>query len=329
MTKAVTGAACMQLVEQGKLGLDDDTGKLVPALAAPRVLEGFDSNNKPRFRPAKGKITLRQLLTHSAGFAYEMWNEKLNTYSAQTGLSRVATFLRQEDCLPLAFDPGTSWAYGIGIDWACKVLEARTGQSLDSYLQQNMLRPLSMTSTGYKLRPDVSARLAGMHQRHPDGSLEPIPYDPPQEPEAFLGGGGLYSSVGDYTRFISMVLNGGMLDGVRVLKPETVALMSENHIGSLDVIPLRTAQPLMTNDADFFPGMQQKWGLTFLINTQDVPGRRKAGSLCWAGLRNTYYWIDPKSRVGGTIMTQMLPFADRTVLDLLEGFEREVYRMIH
>jgi CubicO group peptidase (beta-lactamase class C family) len=266
-------------------------------------------------------------MTHSAGFAYEMWNKLTDAWTAQTGLARIETFRRPEDCMPLVFDPGTSWAYGIGLEWAGKLLEAVSGETLDAYMQQHVAKPLGMNSTGYELRPEIAARLAGMHQRHPDGKLEAIPFDPPQDPESFLGGGGLYSTVGDYVRFIDMILNEGALDGARILKPETVAMMRENHLGDVDVLPLEAAQPLMTNDADFFPGMQQKWGLSFLINTRDVPGRRRAGSLAWAGLRNTYYWIDPKTKIGGTIMTQMLPFADRTVLDLLEAFEREVYRL--
>ncbi|MBV9785011.1 MAG: beta-lactamase family protein [Acidisphaera sp.] len=325
MTKALTGAACMQLVEQGRVGLDNDTGPLVPALAAPRVLEKFDAAGQPVLRPAKRAITLRHLLTHTAGFVYDTWNEGMLAYMRHTGLPRLATFQKPEHCLPLAFDPGDAWEYGVNIDWAGKVLEAVTGQTLDAYLQQHLLAPLGMSSTGYRLRPDVSARLAGMHQRHPDGHLEPIEDEVAQDPEGFLGGGGMYSTAGDYLRFIMMLLNGGALDGVRVLQPQTVALMGENHIGALDVAALPTTMPLRSNDAEFFPGMRKKWGLSFLINTEAVPGGRSAGSLCWAGLRNTYYWIDPTRRVGGTLMTQILPFADPTVLGLLEEFERGVY----
>lgn len=327
MTKALTGAACMQLVEQGRIGLDDDTGRLVPALASPRVLEGFGADRQPILRPAKRAITLRHLLTHTAGFVYDTWNETMLAYMRHTGLPRLATFQKPEHCLPLAFDPGEAWEYGVNIDWAGKVLEGVSGQTLDAYLQQHILRPLGMTSTGYLLRPEISARLAGTHQRHPDGRLEAIVEDVPQEPEGFLGGGGMYSTAGDYLWFIMMVLNGGTLNGVRVLKPETVALMSANHIGALDVVALPSFMPARSNRAEFFPGMSKKWGLSFLINTEAVPGGRAAGSLCWAGLRNTYYWIDPTRRVGGTLMTQILPFADPTVLQLLEEFERGVYRL--
>lgn len=325
MTKAITGACVMQLVEQGRIGLDDDCGRWVPALAKPKVLEGFGADGKPRLRPARGPITLRGLLTHTAGFVYDTWNPDMARYMAATGISRGASFLKPEDCQPLAFDPGTRWEYGINIDWAGKALEAITGETLDAYMQKNLLQPLGMRSTGYLLRPEIGARLAGMHQRDPDGRLQPVAYDPPQRPQDFLGGGGLYGTAGDYIRFIMAMLNGGMLDGVRVLKPATVELMGQNHIGSLPAGVLRTTRPEMSCDADFFPGMTCGWGLSFLINPRDLPGRRSAGSLCWAGLRNTYYWIDPKRGIGGTIMTQILPFADPTVLALYEAFERGVY----
>ena len=326
MTKAVTATAVMQLVEQGRLDLDADCGRLVAALANPRVLTGFDAAGKPTLRPARGAITLRHLLTYTAGFAYEMWNAEMLAYSAHTRLSRNATFRRPEDVFPLAFDPGTGWAYGIGIDWAGKVLEAVTGQSLADYFDEHIFAPLAMTSSGYALRPGIAERLANQHQRHPEGRLEVVEYSPSQKPDTFLGGGGLYSTTGDYGRFMRMILNGGALDGRRVLAPETVAAMSRSHTGSIAVEGLRTAQPLISNDADFFPGMAKAWGLSFLINTTDVAGRRSAGSLCWAGLRNTYYWIDPKRQIAGTVMTQILPFADAPVLRLFEGFETEIYR---
>ena len=327
MTKAISGVCLMQLVEQGRIGLDDDCGRWVPALASPKVLEGFDTDGKPVLRPARGQITLRHLLTHTAGFVYDNWNADMLRHNKMTGLSRVETFARPEDCQPLSFDPGERWHYGINIEWAGKVLEAVTGMSVDAYMQKNIFGPLGMRSTGYRLTPAIRERLSGVHQRFADGHLEVSPWDPPQRPEDFLAGGGLYSTAGDYVRFIRMILGKGTLDGVRVLKPETVAEMSRNHIGPLTAGVLKTANPMMSFDADFFPGMRCGWGLTFLINSEDVPGRRAAGSLCWAGLRNSYFWIDPKSGIGGTIMTQLLPFADPAVLRLYEDFERGVYAL--
>lgn len=326
MTKAITGACVMQLVERGLIGLDDDCGRWVPALAAPKVLDGFDKSGQPKLRAAKGSITLRRLLTHTAGFVYDTWNPDMARYMAATGISRAASFVRPEDCQPLAFDPGTRWEYGINIDWAGKVLEAITGTSLDAYMQANVLQPLGMLSTGYLLRPEIKSRLAAMHQRGEDGRLTPMTFDAPQRPEDFLGGGGLYSTAGDYIRFILAMLNGGAINGQRILRPQTVAMMGQNHIGDIAKAGvLTTARPDMSFDADFFPGQPTGWGLSFLINTHDIQGRRSGGSLTWGGLRNSYYWIDPKRRVGGTIMTQILPFADPKVLGLYEAFERGVY----
>ena len=327
MTKAITGACLMQLVEQGRIGLDDDVGRWVQALAKPRVLTSFDANGKPSLRIAEKAITLRRLLTHTAGFVYDMWNADQLRYMAATKVSRTASFAKPEDCLPLAFEPGERWEYGINIDWAGKVLESITGQSLDAYMQQHVLQPLGMRDTGYLLRPEISARLAGMHQRQADGRLIASDYKPSQDPAGFTGGGGLYGTAGDYMRFIMMMLNGGALDGVRILKAETVALMGQNHIGDLSVNVMPTQRPALSCNAEFFPGMRKTWGLSFMINTDHVAGGRSAGSLSWAGLLNTYYWIDPIQRIGGTVMTQLLPFADPAVLRLYAGFEREVYAL--
>ena len=325
MTKAIATAACMQQVEAGALSLDEDVGGLVPQLAAPRVLEGFDAAGAPILRPADGAITLRRLLTHTAGFAYEMWNANILRYGKASAIPRHKTFDSAENCLPLAFDPGTNWGYGVGIDWAGKVLEAATGTSLDAYLQARIFAPLGMEDTGYLLRPDIAARMAGFHRREADGGLTPAPITPAQDPAYFMGGGGLYSTAGDYLTFLRMLLGGGRFNDTRLLAAETVALMGRNHIGDLAVSALNTVDPARSNDADFFPGMAKKWGLSFLINTQDVPGRRAAGSLAWAGLANTYFWLDPTRRVAGVILAQMLPFADPAVLDTLVAFEQAVY----
>jgi len=183
-----------------------------------------------------------------------------------------------------------------------------------------------MRDTGFMLNAEQTARSAQIHTRKADGTLELAPRATQVKPEFFAGGGALFSTGPDYMKFLRMLLNGGSLDGSRVLKPETIAMMAQNHIGDLDVQKLPTQVPPISNDAEFFPGMAKKWGLTWLINTEDVPGRRSAGSLAWAGLFNTYYWLDPKQHVAGVILTQILPFADPTVLGLLDDFETAVYQ---
>ncbi len=327
MTKALVSAAAMQLVEQGKVTLDQDLGEILPALAKPQVLEGWDASGAPRLRPARAPVTLRRLLTHTAGFSYEMWNADIVRYQQHAGIPGIISCENRALTTPLIADPGTKWAYGINIDYAGKLVEALSGQRLDAYLAAHLFAPLGMTETGFKIRPDQRPRLAAMHARAPeDGSLAPIPFEIPQEPEFHMGGGGLYSVARDYLAFCRMILNRGELDGARVLRPETVALMSQNQMGALDVTRLVTVAPASTNDAEFFPGMVKKWGLGFMINTGQVPGARAAGSLTWAGLANTYFWIDPTNGVAGVILTQILPFADPAVLRLYDAFEAEIYR---
>jgi methyl acetate hydrolase len=326
MTKAVTGVAAMQCVERGKLALDQPAGEIVPQLAEPQVLEGFDADGKPRLRPARRRITLRLLLTHTAGLVYDIWNAKLNRYVQTTGFLPARSGTLASLAAPLAFEPGERWEYGINIDWVGRMVEAVTGQDLDAYMREHIFAPLGMQDTGFMPSAEQTARTAQTHARKPDGSLEPIPSATPAKREFFGGGGALFSTGPDYLTFLRMLLNGGTLDGARILRPETLALMAQNHIGDLNVQMLKTESPTVSNDAEFFPGMAKKWGLTWLINTEDVPGRRSAGSLAWAGLFNTYYWLDPRKQVTGVLLTQVLPFADPTVLRLLDDFETAVYR---
>ncbi len=326
MTKAVTGVAAMQCVERGRLSLDQPAGEILPRLAEPQVLEGFDADGQPMLRPARRKITLRLLLTHTAGFVYDPCNAKLNRYAQATGLPPARSGRLASLAAPLAFEPGERWEYGINIDWAGRMVEAVSGQDLDAYMRDNIFVPLGMHDTGFMPSDEQIARAAQTHARKADGSLEPLPAVRPARPEFFAGGGGLFSTGPDYLAFLRMLLNGGTLNGAHILQPATVALMARNHIGELNVQPMKTQSPTMSNDAEFFPGMVKKWGLTWLINAEDVPGGRSAGSLAWAGLRNSYYWLDPKRRVAGVLLTQVLPFADPTVLSLLDEFERAVYR---
>lgn len=325
MTKAVTSVAVMQLVERGQLKLDEPLDRHVPELALAQVLEGFDAAGAPRLRPTKRPITLRHLLTHTAGFTYDMWNADLVRYQEQAGIPGIIQCRKITLTLPLAFDPGERWDYGINIDWVGQAVERVSGQSLEEYLRERVFVPLGMLDTGFVIGAAQRSRLASMHARNPDGSLTPIPFEVPQQPEFFMGGGGLYSTGRDYLTFLRMVLHGGRFNDAQVLRSETVADMARNQIGDLTVGALKTAIPSSTNDAEFFPGMVKKWGFGFMINTEEAPTGRSAGSLAWAGLANTYYWIDPKKRLTGLILTQILPFADAVCLSLFEQFERGIY----
>ena len=228
---------------------------------------------------------------------------------------------------PLAFDPGDRWEYGINIDFAGKMVEKVSGQRLESYFRDHIFGPLGMTDTSFKLSPSQRERLVAMHARGDDGSLKPIEFEIPQEPEFFMGGGGLYSTGPDYLKFVRMFLNNGSLDGKTVLRPETVAMMGQNQIGDVNVVVLKTVLPDSSLDAEFFPGMVKKWGLGFMINTETAPTGRSAGSLAWAGLANTYYWIDPTKNIAGVILMQLLPFADPQALQTFAEFEKGLYKV--
>ncbi|WP_342708781.1 serine hydrolase domain-containing protein [Bradyrhizobium sp. B124] len=325
MTKAVTSAGAMQLVEQGKLSLDEPIGKLLPDLAAVQVLDGFDAKGEPKLRPAKGPITLRKLMTHTAGFCYDLWNADMGKYMEKTGTPGIISCSNAALKTPLASDPGTRWEYGINIDFVGKAVEAASGKKLDAYLRDNMFAPLGMSDTGFKITDNMRKRLVAMHARGEDGALAAIPFELEQNPEFHMGGGGLYSTAADYIKFCQMILNKGKGNGNQVLKAETVATMGQNHIGDLTVGKMTTAAPMYTNDVDLWPDIVKKWGLSFLINTAKTPEGRSAGSLAWAGLANTYYWIDPSRDVCGVILTQLLPFADKHSLEAFAGFEKGIY----
>lgn len=324
MTKALTSVAAVQQVERGKLDLDAPAAKVVPAIAEIQVLTGFDAGGRPQLRPPKRPITLRHLLTHSSGLSYEIWNPDMQKVQAALGIPSVTECKNKALTLPMVADPGERWEYGIGIDWAGKMVEAVTGKKLGAAMTETLLGPLGMKDTAFRIRPDMRQRLAGTHLRGPDGKLAPFPFEIPQEPEFEMGGGGLYGTVGDYLRFVRMILNGGQLDGERVLKPETVASLGMNHMGNCRVSNLVAAIPL-TNDAEFFPGVQKSWSLAFQVNHEPTFTGRPAGGLMWAGLANSFYWIDPATSVGGVYMTQIFPFADVGSVPAYYAFETAVY----
>jgi CubicO group peptidase (beta-lactamase class C family) len=329
MTKPVAAVAAMQLVEKGKLSLEQNAAEILPQLADVRVLEGFDHTGAPRLRRARRPITVRHLLTHTAGYGYEHWNADMRRYVQQTGLPGASGGRLVSLDAPLLFDPGERWEYGISIDWLGRLVDAVSGKTLNATMREHIFEPLGMHDTVYLLDDEHSARLASLHRRA-NGTLAVTDERKPPEhlPEFFPGGGGLHGTGSDYLKFLRALLNGGRLDGARILRPETVALMGQNHIAVDGAGVLKAANPHMTHDLDAFPGQRTGWGLSFLINLEDAPTGRRAGSLTWAGMGNTYFWLDPKRKVAGVLLTQILPFADPIVLRLFAAFETAVYRAV-
>jgi CubicO group peptidase (beta-lactamase class C family) len=316
MTKLLTSVAAMQLVERGKLTLDEPAARIDPTLDAPQVLDGFDAKGAPQLRPARKPITLRHLLTHTSGFSYQLWD---------TNVVRYGKAARSNPALPrtpLMFDPDTRWAYGGSLDRVGRLVEIVSGQTLDRYFLDNITGPLGMHDTAYAITDKQRVRQACLHLRKPDGTLAPQPLVKRTEPKVFSGGGGIHSTAPDYLTLLQAFLNGGK----GILRPQTVALMSANQVGTIDAGILKTTNPALSDDVDFFPGVRLRWGLADMINIDPVPERRAAGSQTWAGLYNTYYWIDPASRIAGVIMMQILPFADRRALEVYRQFERGIYR---
>ncbi|MFL6582444.1 MAG: serine hydrolase domain-containing protein [Burkholderiales bacterium] len=326
MTKPLTSIAAMQLVEQQRLQLDEPAARWAPELARVQVLEGFDSSGAPRLRAPKRPITLRQLLNHTSGYGYGMWNAPLARYMQLMNLPGTATCENAALRLPLLFDPGERWNYGINIEWVGKVIEGASGMTLGAYLRDNLFGPLGMESTGFRITPSMRSRLSRLHERNARGVLVAGDYEVPQSPEFELGGGGLYSTAPDYAAFMRMILNRGLGSGTRILKTETLELMCRNQIGDLHVERMVSTNAARSNDAEFFPGVPKGWGFGFMINHDEAPTGRSAGSMAWGGLSNCYFWIDPVKHIAGVYLTQILPFADKKSLPMYLDFETAIYR---
>jgi len=323
MTKAITSVAAMQLVERGRLKLDEPVAKHLPELAKMEVLQGFDAAGKPVLRPATKPITLRHLLTHTSGFAYPTWHEGMFKYTQATAPLPPGVVA---PLVPLMFEPGTAWQYGYSADWTGRLVEAVSGLNLEQYFQRNILQPLGMNDTSFIFPAEKFDRLVGRSQRQNGGPLQEVPRTLPPKPAAFNGGGGLNSTAPDYIKFTQMILRYGR-SGVReeILTAKSVEAMSMNQIGGLSAGKLKTFLPNISSEVDVHPGFSDKWGLGFLINTTAYPGGRSAGSLAWAGVYNTFYWIDQPRGLCAVIMMQFLPFVDKEAVGLLGDFEHAVY----
>ena len=322
MTKAVTSTAAMQLLEQGRFGLDDPAEKYLPEFANVKVFESFDATGAYAVRPAARKVTIRHLFTHTSGLGYAFTSPIVRDFTPRDG--------EKHDAGPLLFEPGAQWLYGTSVDWLGRLVETLSGRNLEDYFRDRIFAPLGMIDTFYNVPDAKQARLVTVHQRpdgHADAPLAETPNQPLRPATTFNGGGGLSSTAADYIRFERMILNGGALEGARILSAGSVAMMSRNQIGAVNVRALKTAQPSRSMDFSFVEDGRDKWGLGFLITATHVPGKRSAGSLSWGGINNTYFWIDPSRGIAGVILMQFLPFADTKALAIYDAFERGVYRL--
>jgi methyl acetate hydrolase len=265
------------------------------------------------------------LMVHTAGFGYDFFSHTYNRLAQEKGQPSVITSSKASLMTPLLFDPGDKWEYGTNLDWCGQIVEAITGKRLGEVFKTRIFDPLGMNDTSFDLTDAMRSKLAGVHARGPDGSLTPMDFELPANPEVHMGGHGLYATVGDYMRFIRMWLNDGMGDNGRVLKPETVRMAAQNHLGDKKVTALPGVIPSLSNDAEFFPGQSKSWALTFMINDEEAPTGRPAGALGWAGLANLFYWIDRANGFGGFWATQILPFGDPASFVGYLNFETAFY----
>jgi methyl acetate hydrolase len=327
-TKAITGTACLQLVEDGKLDLDAPAKTYAPEIGKLKVIDGFDDAGKPKLRAPKRDMTTRMLLTHTAGFGYDFFNETYNRLAQKYNQPSVLTASHASIRTPLLFDPGEKWEYGSNMDWAGQVVEGVAGKRLGEVMKERIFKPLGMEDTAFTLNESMRKRVVTMHQRDETAKVTALPdFALPPDPEVHMGGHGLYSTALDYAKFIRMWLNDGQGPGGRVLKKETVEMAAKNGLpGRMKIKGLPGVIPSLSNYAEFFPGMPKSWALTFMINDQEAPTGRPAGSLAWAGLPNLYFWIDRKNGIGGFWATQIFPFADPASVGGYIDFETAVYR---
>lgn len=327
MTKAVGAAAAAKCIEDGLLTLETPVEDILPAWKDVKVLKGFDGET-PILEAPHTKATLRHLATHTSGLVYEFWNEGQGRYMAATEAPTILSGLKAAlHSYPLAFEPGTKWDYGTGIDWLGQMVEAATGQRIDAYCREKFFDPLGMSNTRFELEGDMEARLAQAHI-FADGQWAPHEIAPPPGPEVYGMGHALYTTGPDYLTFIRMLMGGGKLNGARVLAEDTVKMYCANQIGDLSVGKMTSYAPPLSADVDFFPEQENKFSLGCLLNTEDIDGKRRAGSQSWAGVLNTHYWFDPTAGVAAVIMLQHLPFVDDNCLAIYDAVEREVYRSL-
>ena len=320
MTKPITSVAVMMLIEAGKLDLDDPVAKYLPAFKDRQVLSSFDTTSGAyETRPPKRPITIRHLLSHTSGLGYS-WSSEI--------VSQLTKNVRErEPDVPLLHDPGERWTYSASTRVLGQVIETVSGQPLEVFLRDRILAPLRMADTSFAVPTEKVARVATVHSRV-DGRLVEEPNAPIQEAPV-RGDGGLYSTAHDYGNFLQMLLNDGRWHGATLLSAKSVRAMGENQIGTVVIQEQPAADPKRTRPFPLGAG-HDKFGLGFQIAVEDEGAKhRSPGSLSWAGINNTHFWIDPDRRIAVVLLMQVLPFYDDACIRTLRGFEELVYQYLN
>ncbi len=327
-TKAITGVCVMQLVEEGLIRLDEPAGKYVPDIDRIQVLDGFDADGQPRTRAPRRRITINDLMLHTSGLSYEFFSTDDLKYRTAMGIPTVVGCSYESIRTVLVHEPGAAWSYGANIDWLGLIVEERRGKRLGAVMAERIFGPLGMKDIGFGLSESMRQRRVTIHDRAADGKLTPLPdLALPDPPPMDMGGHGLYATVGEYMKFIRMILNDGAGPHGRVLKPETVNAMSRDGLPAmgLSVGGWASSIPSLSNAGEFMPGTDKGWAYTFMTNRERAPSGRSANSLMWAGLANCFYWIDREAGIGGYWGTQILPFQDAVSYPAFVEFETAVY----
>lgn len=322
MTKAIGSCAAMILVDRGELSIDAPVASILPEWDKLQVLVGWDGTN-PVFRSPKTTATVKHLASHTAGVEYELFNRDVLEYFKITGHSSITSGHKRALLnYPLTSDPGTSWSYGIGIDWLGQIVEAIDGRSIDNFCVEEIFEPLEMYSTHFE--PDtIRANIATVFQRDSDGGFEPIELCPPPQPEFYGMGHALYSTAPDYLNFLRMILNRGQLNGKQILSEATLNIMLQNHMGDNFFKTMKTSKPLVSADVE----MPEDTTHSFIATRTetDQNNRRRAGTQSWGGVCNTHFWVDTQSDIAAVFMTQSLPFMEPRFREVYESFEASVY----
>jgi CubicO group peptidase (beta-lactamase class C family) len=316
MTKPVTSVAIMMLIDEGKLKLDDEVAKYLPKYKNPVVISRFnDADGSYETRPARRAITIRHLLTHTSGIGYGFASPTLTNIMQKT--------MQSELDLPLLFDPGESWAYGASTRVLGQVVEAISGQKIDTFLESRILQPLGMRDTSYLVPQSKYSRVVAVNARGADGKFVERPI-PATLPANVAGDGGLYGTASDYGLFLRMLLNDGKLGNTRILSEKAARTMFDNHMGKVVVQPQESANQALSRNFPLGAG-QDRWGLGFQLAAENQVNRRSRGSGTWAGIFNTHFFIDPDKELGVVVMMQTLPFYDEASMKVYAGVEEAVY----